>query len=75
MDRIARARNEITTRTGAKTTTRTYTNGVAIGIQMHPDANDALWSLVPIDDESIDRWIEFLIAQWQKDGGTVSHTL
>lgn len=68
-DRIAEARKQITARTGAKTFARTTTAGVAVGVLMRPDDDDIVWSLVPIDDRDMDRWVDYLIDVWRRDGG------
>lgn len=60
-------RQSITAATGAKTTTRLYPHGLAVGVQVYPGLNHATWGLVPIDDESRGRFVEFLVAEWRKE--------
>jgi hypothetical protein len=69
-DRIAQARRQITERTGAKTVTRLTMVGTVIGVQMAPNVNDAVWSIVPIGDENMNDFIDSLILFWQREGGT-----
>lgn len=65
-------RQKITATTGAKTAARLYQDGLAVGVQLRPGQSLAVWAMVPIDDESRERFVEFLIASWHKDGGTVT---
>ena len=60
-------RQKITAATGAKTAVQLYPEGLAIGVQVYPGLSHAVWSLVPIDDESHAHYVDALIARWRKE--------
>lgn len=61
---VGEIRQRITQATGARTATQLSGSGIAVGVQL-PDGG-YLWSVVPIDEESRDAFVDYLVAQWRK---------